>query len=83
MSVLNDPNRIGVMVKRRGTWRETVEFYAAHRGLGSECLAHFDKLIIDGWIPAWAALRALDDYSCTDIIVDNQASTVQKRSVLN
>lgn len=70
--VQNDPDRIGVMIRRRGTWRETVAFYGSHRNLTSQCVARYDSLVLDGWQEAWAALRALDDHNCADIIISNE-----------
>ncbi len=81
--MLEDPDRIGVMVKRRGTWRETVEYYGAHRNLAHQCVAQYDALIDSGWVPAWAALRALDDHCCADIIVADETLPVQAQRTVN
>lgn len=70
--VASDPDRIGVMIKRRGTWRQTVAFYGSHRNLGPQCVKLYDALVADGWIEAWAALRALDDHNCADIIISSE-----------
>lgn len=83
MSAQSDPDRVGIMIKRRGSWRETVAFYGAYKDLGPQCVARFDVLVAAGMVEPWAALKALDDHCCADIIVGNQVSSIKQVSTIN
>lgn len=82
MNVLRElddtPDRVGIIIRRHGTWRETVAHYGSYRDLSSECVARYDSLVLDGWVPAWAALRALDDHCCADVIMSNETMPIER-----
>jgi len=78
----DEANRIGVSIKRYGTWRETVVRYASYKGLIAAAVTRFDVLVAEGFAEPWAALRAIDEHCCADILVDNSSSGIERvRSV--
>lgn len=66
-------NRIGVVIVKKGSWRETVIHYAKMKDRVHHAVNFYDKLIKDGWVEAWAALRAVDEVCCADMIMNEEA----------
>lgn len=66
----NDLTRVGVMIERCGTWRETVIRYAGYKHLEGPCLYRYDVLVNEGMMEPWAALKALDEHCCADVVMD-------------
>lgn len=71
-------SRVGVMISQRGSWRDTVAFYASHKNLIAQCTSRYDDLVSDGMAEPWAALKALDEHCCADLIVDSQTHQINK-----
>lgn len=78
-----DIQRVGISIKRYGTWRETVTRYASYKGLVPQALARFDVLTSEGMMEQWAALKALDEICCADVLIDNQSTGIEKINSLN
>lgn len=84
--LMENPERIGYIINRApgASWRDTVVHYARHRNLISECVNLYDKLVNEeGWQEPWAALRALDQFCCADIIVGCGAQAMPLPQHLN
>lgn len=75
---MEDLNKIGVVIDRHGSWRETVIYYARHRNRISAAIKIFDECLERGMAEPWAALRALDDTCCADIISDKQIHPIRQ-----
>jgi len=74
MLVISDLGRVGIEIRRRESesWRDLVSRYAALKDRVSPCIIKFDELVTAGFAEPWAALKALDEHGCTDVIVDTQ-----------
>jgi hypothetical protein len=78
MPCISSTDRVGIEIRREGSWRDTVAKYARHKNLTAACIAMYDALIEDGFAEPWAALRSLDLHGCTDLIVDAQHLDMRK-----
>ena len=83
MFITDDANRIGVSIKRYGTWRETVARYASYKNLTALAVTRFDVLVSMGVAEPWAALRAIDEHACADIMIDNSSSGIEQQRSVN
>lgn len=82
---MSELGRVGILISKRGTWRNTVAHYATIKDCSPQALDFYDQLIEAGWIEYWAALRAVDQFACADVIFDANAITQDeyKKSSLN
>ncbi|MCI0557526.1 MAG: hypothetical protein MN733_03445 [Nitrososphaera sp.] len=71
-------SRVGILISRRGSWRETVMYYGAFKDMVAQCVARYDFLVSDGMDEAWAALRSLNEHGCADIILDKRAHKIDQ-----
>lgn len=65
-------DRVGVEIRLRGTWRETVAHYAKMKNLATAAIMMYDDLISRGLEEPWAALETLSTHGCCDLILGNQ-----------
>ena len=68
-----EPHRVGILIVKKGSWRETVAHYARVKNVIPAATSMYDDLVSKGWVEPWAALRAIDQYCCADIIVNAES----------
>ena len=72
--MLDELDRVGIEITRKPdeTWENLVVRYAGLRNLIMPCLTAYHAYVEEGIDPPYAALKALSEHACTDLIIDEQ-----------
>lgn len=81
----DEPTRIGIELNRKTNeaWHEVVSRYAAIRNKAFAATEEYHKLVAKGAAPPFAALRALMEFGCTDVIISDQHLTAENIANFN